>query len=73
MLLKVKETKLQLELDKLETEKSILQLDSAIKSAKTDFPFDVKKYVALKSDLESYKEGLKVIEDLIEEFGFNKD
>jgi hypothetical protein len=61
-----------LQSDILATKRELQKVEAEIAVVKTTYPFDMKKYLELKSKVQSLKDGIKELEDIRKEFGFVK-
>ena len=69
----VEEAKLQLNADILATKKSLEDAKKRAEIAKTTFPLDSEAIVSALLEVEDRERGLKALEELKVEFGFDKE
>lgn len=70
VLFAVEETKLQLQSDILATKRAIESKKAEVEAAKTTYPIDTQEIIHLINEVELLTEGVKHLENLMKEFGF---
>ncbi len=71
--LKLQEASLQLRLDRLATEQSLVAKYRELDEAKTTFPLDIKKIISLQVSIEGLEDGIHNIDLLAEELGLRDE
>lgn len=66
----VEQTKLELQSNLLATKRCIAEKENQLSEIKTTFPLDCEKYAQIRSELTSYRNGLRYLEELQKDLGF---
>ena len=68
----VEDAKLQLESNLLATKRSLAEAKEKLKNLKQDYPIDFQKIVNASNDIRDLEDGIKTLNSLKNEFGFDK-
>ena len=66
----IEETKLELQSSVLATRKSLEEAKNTLASLKQEYPLDIEAIAEAKATVEEYSDGLRLLQELQEEFGF---
>ena len=66
----VESTSLELQSSLLASKKSLEEAKNALKELKCSYPLDIQAIVDKTLEVRDYADGIKIVESLIEEFGF---
>lgn len=66
----VEETKLELQSSVLATKRSLEEAKNNLASLKQEYPLNIEAIADAKATVEEYSDGLKLLQELQEEFGF---
>ena len=67
----VSQTELNMQQDALVTKQELYAKEKDLENLKLSYPFDMAKYIKLRGEINSLKEGLKAIAEVQQEFGFS--
>ena len=67
----VSQTELNMQQDALVTKQELYAKEKDLENLKLRYPFDMAKYIKLRGEINSLKEGLKAIAEVQQEFGFS--
>ena len=68
----VEDARLQFQKDLLETKRALQDSQMDLNDLKTDYPLDVQAIIDKQIEVENYKDAIKRMNKLAEEFGFNE-
>ena len=66
----VSQTDLNMQQDVLATKRALYAKEQELSNLKQSYPFEMAKYMKLRGEIKSLREGLVAIKELQEEFGF---
>ena len=68
----VEDARLQFQKDLLETKRALQDSQMDLNDLKTDYPLDIQAIIDKQIEVENYKDAIKRMNKLAEEFGFNE-